>query len=162
MLRALLLPFVLMFGLRFLWFIFIPPKRTQELSESEKILAVRLRWAGMLTLAAGLLAAIVADWKMKSAPEQNDDIIGYDLAGGTSSPIKASQSKRIADQAERMSGKFGVATGEFAAWFENRWRGKNLAMTLVVLSVGGFLGFFYLARHFTSDRPAEPAYSDRA
>jgi hypothetical protein len=46
---------------------------------------------------------------------------------------------------ERLEGKQGVLMAELTDWFASLWHGRNLAYTLAVLSISGFLACFLLA-----------------
>ena len=129
-----------------IWFIFFSPRDEQNYSKRDAVLHRRLRLIGIGVLTTGLLAAALVYWNRRAAPEEARDIVGYEVGPGYSYPIKAANSRRYNDQLERVGGKAGVFAVEVTAWYDDRWRGKNLAPTLAVLAVVGFLGCFYLAR----------------
>jgi len=152
MLEALLLPFVLMFMAAVLWFSFVPPRRPSALTLPERRLRSRFKTAGLFTLVVGLGASAAMDRSKRFVPEKDDDIIGYEIGAGYSYPIRASQSKYVVDQMERKGGKGGIAAAEGLRWFSHLWQGRKLATTLALVSMGGFVGCFFLARYLTEVR----------
>lgn len=152
MLEALLLPFMLMFAASVLWFSFVPPRRPPTLTPRERRLGRRFKIVGLCTLVVGLGVSAAVDWSKRAAPEKDDDIIGYEIGAGYAYPIRASQSKYVADQRERESGKGGIAMAEGARWFSHLWQGRKLATTLAIVSVGGFVGCFFMARYLIEGR----------
>jgi len=97
------------------------------------------RIAGICILATGLLAAVLV--YRTSQSEEKLGILGLDIP-----------SKHDLLQTERMGGKAGIAANEFTEWFQSLWHGRKLGDTLLVLSIAGFCGCFYLA-HLKTDLP---------
>jgi hypothetical protein len=116
-----------------------------KLPESEVILQRRLHLTGIVLLAAGLPAAGLV--YLKAPASRNDGgAIGYMVDGGGSYAVKPSDSKGYNYQMEILEGKEGVMLAEDMDWFHGLWHGRRLASTLAVLSVGGSLACFLLAR----------------
>lgn len=57
-----------------------------------------------------------------------------------------SNSRNLRREVERAGGWAAVAAIEFNEWFDNLWRGRRLAGTLAVLSVGASLLCFLAGR----------------
>src|SRR2546430_10298885 len=97
------------------------------------------RIAGACILAFGLLAAVQV--YRTATPEEKLGIVGLDIA-----------SKRDVLQTEKMGGKAGIAANELTDWFSSLWHGRRLGDTLLVLSLAGCAGCFYVA-HLKTDLP---------
>jgi hypothetical protein len=107
-----------------------------------------LRVSGIAVLVGGLLAASFVYATTQPSPGDDDDIVTYDLVGGQLFPVKASDSRSYHEKLEASGGKYDVLTDEVFRWIGRRWHGRNLAVTLAVLSGGGFIMCFYFARWF--------------
>lgn len=103
----------------------------------------RLRIAGTLVLVLGLAAAGLVF--LRTAAPDNGDIPGY---------VPAEDTKVYAMQMERIGGQANVMAYQVTVWFENLWRGRELAYTLAVLSVLAAIACFYLA-DLLSEPPPE-------
>jgi len=108
----------------------------------------RYHWLGVIILVGGLLASTTV--YLRTTPEDDGD--GDE--GGNITVVRSEDSKRYERQMEAISGKTGVLAAEFMDWLEGRWQGRNLAYTLVVLSVGGSLTCLFLA-HFQILEPPD-------
>lgn len=62
-------------------------------------------------------------------------------------------SKRYRRELKVMGGEANVLADEFQGWFSDQWHGRELARTLVVLTIGSVLLFRLLASH--------PDYADK-
>jgi hypothetical protein len=146
MVNALLLPFLAIGIFQLMVFLLSPPKRKREATEREIIFRGRLRWAGVLTLLAGLLAAGLVYQRAARVPEPGDAAIGYEVGSGYSYPIMPASTKRYNIQMEQIGGRGNVVAAEFRAWCASLWRGRKLAYTLALLSIAAFFGCFFAAR----------------
>ena len=113
----------------------------------------RFKRAGWLLLAGGGLAAALVYFL--AAPAEDRDVIGYSLEGGKAYAVTTDDSRRYEQDLERIGGKSAVMAADFNRWFASLWHGQKLAGTLVVLSLGGSLGCFYLAHLLTYPPPAD-------
>ena len=103
----------------------------------------RLRLAGWLIFALGLLAALAVYVAASNGP---DPLLrnGYEIVGGQ---VYASEQADAARQVqiERVGGKAAVWAVEFNEWQAAQFQGRRLALTLVVLSALAALGCSYIA-----------------
>jgi len=99
----------------------------------DAVLRRRLRLAGAVILFAGLVAAALVN--RTAAPDDEQAL-----------EARLNNTKRYEYQMELMGGKANVLATELREWFLGLWHGKRLARTLAVLSVGGGLACFYVAR----------------
>jgi hypothetical protein len=149
MLEALLLPFALMLAIKMGSLIFLSPRDLPRYPAPYAALHLRLRLAGGLMLAVGLGAATSIQMNLQSAPEDNSDIIGYEVEAGHAYPIRAAQSKRYNAQIERTGGKSAVFINDFSRWVGNPWRrGGKLPTVLLFISVGGFVIVCFILASF--------------
>jgi hypothetical protein len=114
----------------------------QEMSGHDRILQRRFRQIGAFLLVAGLLAAVIVNWK--ATPDD-----------GSPDANTLNDSKRYEYEMERIGGKSNMVAAELRDWFGSLWHGKRLAHTLVFLSVGGFLGCFFAAHLLTYPPPPD-------
>lgn len=114
--------------------------KAPDLPERDGTLQTRFRIAGVLILAAGLLAAAVID-RRAASPDPSAEAISQEFT------------KRYEADMERMGGKSNLAAAEFREWFGSLWHGKRLARTVAVLSIGGGLACFAIA-HLLEYPPA--------
>jgi hypothetical protein len=105
--------------------------------------ARRLRIAGTLVLVLGLAAAGLVF--LRTGAPGNGDIPGY---------VPAEDTKVYAMQMERIGGQANVMAYQVTVWFEDLWRGRELAYTLAVLSLLAAVACFYLA-DLLSEPPLE-------
>jgi hypothetical protein len=66
--------------------------------------------------------------------------------GGQAFPVKASQSISYQRRLEASGGNYDLLTDQILRWLAGRWRGRNLATTLAVLSAAGFVACFFFSR----------------
>jgi hypothetical protein len=71
---------------------------------------------------------------LTQAPPRFDPLVGNLL-----------ENKKYLHDLRVMGGKTAIANAELTAWFEDLWRGRNLAGTLVVLTIGTTLAFRFVA-----------------
>ena len=86
----------------------------------------------VLLLAVGFGGALVIYLTMK--PVTLDPLLGDPLT-----------TKKFVHEMRVIGGKGNVLTAEFIDWFANRWRGRNLAGTVAVLTVAATLAFRFVA-----------------
>jgi hypothetical protein len=146
MVNALLLPFLAIGIFQLVIFLLSSPKRAAEPTAAEIVVRGRLRWAGVLTLGAGLLAAALVYRRTSPVPEPGENVIGYEVGSGYSYPITSGATKHYNLQMEQIGGKGNVVAADFRAWCASLWRGRRLAYTLAVISIGAGLACFFLAR----------------
>ena len=115
------------------------------------ILEARLRRIHQLTallLAAGLAATALIH---ALTPPTPPNPLGYE----------ATDSKKYLRDLELYGGKVNVLATEFMGWWNDRWHGRNLAVTVAVLTLVGAGGFAFgatrRARYLALDEPAERA-----
>jgi hypothetical protein len=142
------LPLLLLFLTRVVGFAFRWQERGREIPAEHPRIQKCLRLSGIVILVGGLLAAAFVYATTKPSPGDDDDIVSYDLVGGQVFPVKASESRSYHEKLEATGGNYDVMTDEVLRWIARRWHGRNLAVTLAVLSGGGFVACFYFARWF--------------
>jgi hypothetical protein len=86
--------------------------------------------AGLLVL--GCTAALLVYFNTE--PPQFDPLVGDLLAN-----------KKYLHDLRVLGGKTAIANAELTAWFQDRWRGQNLAGTIAFLTVVVTLGFRFVA-----------------
>ncbi len=117
----------------------------RELSERERTWQRRLRALGAVILVVGALAAIAV--YSRTAPE---DEAQYLFDSGTQ---LSGNARRYENEMKNIGGESNVLAAELRDWFGGLWRGRKLAGTLAVLSLGGSLACFLLA-HLLNYPPA--------
>ena len=88
----------------------------------------------LLLLLLGFVGAAVIFITAK--PEKVDSLLG-----------DYRSSKRYQRELKMMGGEANVLVDEFQGWFADQWHGKNLARTVVVITIGTTLFFRLLASH---------------
>ena len=84
--------------------------------------------------------------------EDNDpDVLGYEIIGGTAYPINPDDSKVYRRDMEMVGGKMYVLIDEFQRWFTGLWHGRSLALIIAAASILISSGLFYVARHLPPD-----------
>lgn len=99
------------------------------ISEGDAVLQARFRLAGVVLMFAGLLAALVIN-----------GVAGREGAG------PSSDTKKYEREMEMLGGKGNLLATEIREGFVGLWQGKQLARTLLVLSVAGSAACFFVAR----------------
>ncbi len=102
---------------------------------------LRLWWGGVLILLTGLLAAV---WIYQTADEEVS-LSGYEIVGGVPRAITADSSRRYRHELEHNGGKMAILMDDFLRWFYGLWEGKQLAITLAVLSTAISALLFWLS-----------------
>jgi hypothetical protein len=94
-------------------------------SPSEQVTAqVRARWLAVICLVAGLVLS-AAIFSHTSPTDSDPD--PYEL--------NAQNSKKYEDQLERIGGKSAVLGVEMQGWWDSLWHGRQLAYTVLVITV---------------------------
>lgn len=91
---------------------------------------VRVRFIAAALLAAGLGSAAAI---YLSAPPKAPNPLGYD-------PLDTKKYRR---DLELYGGQVNVLSTEFMRWWESRWQGRQLAVTVAWLTVGGVALFWF-------------------
>ncbi len=126
----------------------------RELSSRERTWQRRLRGMGAVILIAGALAAVVV--YLRAAP---DDEARYLFDSGTQ---LSGNARRYANEMKSIGGESNVMAAELRDWFDSLWRGRRLAGTLTLLSLGGSLACFLLAHLLNYPPPPEDPASGTA
>jgi hypothetical protein len=114
---------------------------------SSMISAKHLRLTGTVLLVAGLLAAAIIYCTARL--DETLGILGVDIP-----------TKREALQLERMGGKSYILFNDINEWFTNLWRGRELAYTIGVLAIAGFLSFRWMADLLDYSPPSDEPVQD--
>jgi signal transduction histidine kinase len=102
----------------------------------------KLIFVGVIILLVGLGSAVLIYYQ--SPGNDSDNVLGYEIIGGSSYPIRPEDSRIYRRDLELYGGKAAVLTDQFSRWFGGLWRGKTLAFTVAGISI--FISFlFFLA-----------------
>ena len=106
-----------------------------------------LNLISVIILLVGLGSAVLI---YRSAENDSNGVLGYEIIGGQAYPIRPEDSKMYLHDLQLYSGKAGVLADEFRRWFVGLWYGKSLAFTLAYITL--FISFvvFYAANHLPS------------
>ncbi len=148
MLAIICLPLLALFVVRVVYFAFAWRDDEGPGPTNRSRMPRILRLGGVAILIVGLAAAAVVYARTEPRPQDDDDIVGYDVIAGESFPVMASQSQAYRAKLLATGGNYDLLTDEAWRWMARRWHGRNLATTLLVLAVGGLVLCFYLARWF--------------
>ena len=101
----------------------------------------------VMILLVGLGSAVLI---YRTAENDSNSILGYEIIGGQAYPIMPEDSKMYLRDLQLYSGKAGVLADEFRRWFVGLWYGKSLAFTVAYITL--FISFvvFYAANHLPS------------
>ena len=86
----------------------------------------------------------------QSAGDDSDNVLGYEIIGGSAYPIRPEDSRTYRRDLELYGGKAAVIADDFSRWFVGLWHGKSLAFTVAVISIFISLGFFFAANRLPS------------
>ncbi len=112
-------------------------------------LKARLTRAAIAVFVFGMAsAALIYAFVEEAQPEA----IGYIVVDGLKYPIEPGQSKRYVRELERFGGKASVVFDEFGRWFAALWEGRNLALTIGLLSIVTAAGLLLFAGSLTADK----------
>jgi len=100
-----------------------------------------------MILLVGLCSAVLI---YRTAENESNSVLGYEIIGGQAYPIMPEDSKMYLRDLQLYSGKAGVLADEFSRWFVGLWYGKSLAFTVAYITL--FISFvvFYAANHLPS------------
>jgi signal transduction histidine kinase len=112
-------------------------KMNREVSGLRK----KLIFTGLIIMLAGMSSGILI---YQSAGNDADSVLGYEIIGGSSYPIRPEDSRIYRRDLELYGGKAAVLADEFSRWFVGLWRGTTLTFTVTGISI--FISFvFFLA-----------------
>ena len=145
MLLTLLTPFgALIIGTILFYILRAKPQETSDTPEAAS-LRKRLRLSGGGILLMGLVAACFVYNTTVPGPEDDWDVIGFRFEGGNAYPIRASESISYQRQVGKEGG-WSVLSDIAIRWTSSRWRGRNLAWTLLELALLAFVALLFLAK----------------
>lgn len=106
-----------------------------------------LNLISVMILLVGLGSAVLI---YRTAENDSNSVLGYEIIGGQAYPIMPEDSKMYLHDLQLYSGKAGVLADEFRRWFVGLWYGKSLAFTVAYITI--FISFvvFYAANHLPS------------
>ena len=106
-----------------------------------------LNLISVMILLVGLGSAVLI---YRTAENDSNSVLGYEIVGGQAYPIRPEDSKMYLHDLQLYSGKAGVLADEFRRWFVGLWYGKSLAFTVAYITL--FISFvvFYAANHLPS------------
>jgi ABC-type multidrug transport system permease subunit len=106
-----------------------------------------LNLISVMILLVGLGSAVLI---YRTAENDSNSVLGYEIIGGQAYPIMPEDSKMYLHDLQLYSGKAGVLADEFRRWFVGLWYGKSLAFTVAYITL--FISFvvFYAANHLPS------------
>ena len=106
-----------------------------------------LNLISVIILLVGLGSAVLI---YRTAGNDSNGVLGYEIIGGQAYPIKPEDSKMYRHDLELYGGKAAVLSDEFSRWFAGLWHGKSLAFTVAYITL--FISFvvFYIANHLPS------------
>jgi hypothetical protein len=61
------------------------------------------------------------------------------------------QSKRFSHEVQRMGGKLALVANDASAWFASLWQGRQLAITVVCITVVTALLYYFIATGIKTD-----------
>ena len=102
---------------------------------------------GAIIMLVGLGSAVLI---YQSAGDDSDNVLGYEIIGGSAYPIRPEDSRTYRRDLELYGGKAAVIADDFSRWFVGLWHGKSLAFTVAVISIFISLGFFFAANRLLS------------
>jgi hypothetical protein len=102
---------------------------------------------GAIIMLVGLGSAVLI---YQSAGDDSDNVLGYEIIGGSAYPIRPEDSRTYRRDLELYGGKAAVIADDFSRWFVGLWHGKSLAFTVAVISIFISLGFFFAANRLPS------------
>ena len=97
---------------------------------------------GAIIMLIGLGSSILV---YRSAGDDSDDVLGYEIIDGSAYPIRAEDSRIYSRNLELYGGKAAVVVDDFSRWFIGLWHGKSLAFTVAGISIFISFIFFFAA-----------------
>ncbi len=105
---------------------------------------IRLYLISAIILLAGLGSAVLI---YLTAEDYSNNVIGYEVVGGTVYPITPDNSKKYVHDLQLYGGKAAVLADEFMRWFAGLRHGKSLAFTVACITIFISLGIFFVANN---------------
>jgi len=102
---------------------------------------------GAIIMLVGLGSAVLI---YQSAGDDSDNVLGYEIIGGSAYPIRPEDSRTYRRDLELYGGKAAVIADDFSRWFVGLWHGKSLAFTVAGISIFISLLFFFAANRLPS------------
>jgi ABC-type multidrug transport system permease subunit len=106
-----------------------------------------LNLISVMILLVGLGSAVLI---YRTAENDSNNVLGYEIIGGQAYPIRPEDSKMYLHDLQLYSGKAGVLADEFRRWFVGLWYGKSLAFTVAYITLFVSFVVFYAANHLPS------------
>jgi len=106
-----------------------------------------LNLISVMILLVGLGSAVLI---YRTAENDSNSVLGYEIIGGQAYPIMPEDSKMYLRDLQLYSGKAGVLADEFRRWFVGLWYGKSLAFTVAYITLFVSFVVFYAANHLPS------------
>jgi hypothetical protein len=106
-----------------------------------------LNLISVIILLVGLGSAVLI---YRTAENDSNSVLGYEIIGGQAYPIMPEDSKMYLRDLQLYSGKAGVFADEFRRWFVGLWYGKSLAFTVAYITLFVSFVVFYAANHLPS------------
>jgi len=106
-----------------------------------------LNLISVMILLVGLGSAVLI---YRTAENDSNSVLGYEIIGGQAYPIMPEDSKMYLRDLQLYSGKAGVLADEFRRWFVGLWYGKSLAFTVAYITLFVSFVVFYAANHLSS------------
>lgn len=79
--------------------------------------------------------------------EDETEAASYVIVGGQVFATDPADSRAYRRELQRFGGKASLVFDDFLRWFESRWHGRRLGVTLAWLSAAVALGLFAAARY---------------
>ena len=95
-----------------------------------------LNLIGVIILLVGLGSATLI---YRTAENDLNDVLGYEIIDGHTYPISPEDSKMYLRNLQLYGGKASVLADELRRWFVGLWHGKSLAFTVAFISI--FISF---------------------
>jgi len=115
-----------------------------------------IRRGAVMLLVVGLLSSVAV---IVTAGDPPDNATAYEVVNGVSYPVEVADTKRYQSDMERIGGKTSLLATDLGDWFSGLWHGKQLGVTLAVLTVIVSLLCFLMA-HLLSLPPIEDEVGD--
>jgi hypothetical protein len=125
----------------------------QDMRNKLSSLQLSLYLIAAAVLLVGLLSAGLI---YRTAAEQENSAIGFQIVGGNAYAVAPGDSKAYRRDMELYGGTSGILIADFNRWLGSLWHGKRLAYVLAVFSVALAYICFSVARGQMPDPPENP------
>lgn len=115
-----------------------------------------IKRGALMLLVVGLLGSVAV---IVMASDPTDNATAYEVVNGVSYPVDVADTKRYQADMERIGGKTSLLATDLGDWFSGLWHGKQLGVTMGVLTVVVSLLCFYVA-HLLSLPPLDDEVDD--